>query len=161
MASDREERDQAHERPDLQMLGRPALDPDHVVIEAVDRVPHADLAAEAVDRVRDGHEMLEELGGDRLVGRPGLRELERDRQHVETEQTHPGGSVGLLEPPALAQVGPAAIEHADVVQAEEAPLKRVAALGVLAVDPPGEVEQQLVKDLFEKVGVGLRRSRRG
>ena len=51
--------------------------------------------------------------------------------------------------------GLAAVENADVVQAEEATLKGVAALGVLAVDPPGEVEQQLVEDLLQEVDVAL------
>ena len=44
----------------------------------------------------------------------------------------------------------AAVEHADVVEAEKAALENVPALRVLAVDPPGEVQQQLVKDAFEK-----------
>ena len=39
-----------------------------------------------------------------------------------------------------------AVDRADVVEAEEAALEHVVALGVLAVDPPGEVEQQLVED---------------
>ena len=38
------------------------------------------------------------------------------------------------------------VERADVVEAEEAALEHVVALGVLAVHPPGEVEQQLVED---------------
>ena len=97
--------------------------------------------------------MLEELGGDPLVGRPGPRQLQRDGQHVQAEQPHPRRAVGLLEPPAVGQVGTAAVEHADVVQAQEAALERVAAVGVLAVDPPGEVQEQLVEDLLEEVGV--------
>ena len=52
------------------------------------------------------------------------------------------------------QPGPAAVEDADVVQAEEPALEGVAAVGVLAVDPPGEVQQQLVEDLLQEVGVG-------
>ena len=110
-------------------------------------------AADPVDRVRDGDEVLEELGGDRLVGRPGPRQLQGDGQHVQAEQAHPGRAVGLLQPAAVGQVGPAAVEDADVVQAEEAALEGVAAVGVLAVDPPGEVQQQLVEDLLEEVGV--------
>ena len=66
---------------------------------------------------------------------------------------HPGRAVGLLEPLAVEQVGVAAVEDADVVHAQEAPLEGVAALDVLAVDPPGEVEQQLVEDLLEEVDV--------
>src|SRR4029450_4937546 len=48
---------------------------------------------------------------------------------------------------------PAAIEDADVVEAEEAALKDVHALGVLAVDPPREVEQQLMEDALEELQV--------
>ena len=46
--------------------------------------------------------------------------------------------------------GRAAIEHANVVEAHEAALEDIVILGVFAIDPPGEVEQQLVKDAFEK-----------
>jgi len=45
----------------------------------------------------------------------------------------------------------AAIEHADVVQAEEAALKHVAPFRVLPIHPPGEVQHQLVKDALEKL----------
>ena len=47
----------------------------------------------------------------------------------------------------------AAVEDADVVEAEEPALKDVAALGVFAVHPPGEVQQQLVKDALEELAV--------
>ena len=49
--------------------------------------------------------------------------------------------------------GRAAIEHADVVEAEKSALEDVHALGVLAVHPPGEVEQQLVEDALEERAV--------
>ena len=42
------------------------------------------------------------------------------------------------------------IERADVVQPEEAALEHVVALGVLAVHPPREVEQQLVEHPLEE-----------
>ena len=44
----------------------------------------------------------------------------------------------------------AAVEHADVVQPQEPALEDVAAVRVLAVDPPGEVQQQLVEDALQK-----------
>ena len=51
-------------------------------------------------------------------------------------------AVGLPEGAAGGQrLG--AVKHPDVVQAEEAALEQVVALGVLAVDPPGEIQQQL------------------
>src|SRR5947209_6375656 len=82
------------------------------------------------------------------------RQLERDREHIQAEHAHPGGAVGLLEVAAGGQ-GRAAVEYADVVEAQEAALEDIAALGVLAVDPPGEVEEQLVEDALEELTVGL------
>ena len=51
--------------------------------------------------------------------------------------------------------GFAAIEDADVVETEKAALEDVAALGVLAVHPPGEVQHQLVEDALEKLEIAL------
>src|SRR5207249_6595514 len=44
---------------------------------------------------------------------------------------------------------------AEVVEAEEAALKDIAALRVLAVHPPGEVEHQLVENALEEFAVSL------
>ena len=57
-------------------------------------------------------------------------------------------SAWLMKPPVGS--GCAAVEDADVVQAEKAALEDVAALRVLAVDPPGEIQHQLVEDAFEE-----------
>ena len=46
-----------------------------------------------------------------------------------------------------------AVEGADVVETEETALEDVVALGVLAVHPPGEVDQQLVEDPLEEIDV--------
>ena len=70
------------------------------------------------------------------------------------EQRHPGGAVRLLEMSARRQRS-AAVEDADVVEPEEAALEDVVAGAVLAVDPPGEVEQQLLEGALEPVEVGL------
>jgi hypothetical protein len=43
----------------------------------------------------------------------------------------------------------AAVEDADVVEPEEAPLEDVLAETVLAVDPPGEVQEQLLEAALE------------
>ncbi len=69
-------------------------------------------------------------------------------------QRHPGRAVGLLQIPAGGQRG-AAVEHADVVQPQETTLEDVLAEAVLAVHPPGEVEQQLVEAALEPVDVTL------
>ena len=47
----------------------------------------------------------------------------------------------------------AAIEDADVVQTEEAALEDVHPLGVLAIHPPREVDQQLVEDALEELTI--------
>ena len=43
-----------------------------------------------------------------------------------------------------------AVEHADVVQAQESAFENVVAFGVLAVHPPGEIHQQLMEDGFQE-----------
>ena len=78
-----------------------------------------------------------------------LRQFERDAHEVERIHRHPTRAVGLVDETAGRQRR-AAIKHADVVESEEAALKNVAALSVLAVDPPGEVEHELVEHTFEK-----------
>ena len=56
----------------------------------------------------------------------------------------------LVDVPAGGQLR-AAVEHADVVEAEESALEDVAALGVLAIHPPGEVQHQLVEHALEEL----------
>jgi hypothetical protein len=46
--------------------------------------------------------------------------------------------------------GVGAIEDPDVVEPEEAAAEDVAAFDVLSVDPPGEVQQQLLEAAFEE-----------
>ena len=60
--------------------------------------------------------------------------------------------VGLLQAAVDGQGG-RAVDGADVVEAEEAALEEVVALGVLAVHPPREVEEQLVEDALEELVV--------
>ena len=108
--------------------------------------------AEVVDGVRDVDEVLEELRGHALVGRVLARQLERDGEHVQAVHAHPARAVGLFE------VSPAgqrrrAIEHPDVVEAEEATMEDVAPLGVLAVHPPREVQQELPEHGLEERAV--------
>ena len=69
--------------------------------------------------------MLDEL--ERHVRVLGVvhRELDGDLEHVLAEQRHPGRAVGLLQVAAGRQRR-AAVEHADVVEAEEAALEHVA-----------------------------------
>ena len=81
-----------------------------------------------------------------------MRQLDGDLEHVLAEERHPGRAVGLLEVAAGRQRR-AAVEDADVVEAEEPALEHVVAVPVLAVHPPGEVEEQLVERLLEPLDV--------
>ena len=117
----------------------------HVVEEAVLLVPQLIVAAAHVlHRAADVDEVLEELRRHRLVGAVVVRQLQGDAHHVEAEQAHPAGRVGLLEDRAVRQPL-AAVDDGDVVEAEEAAFEDVVPLAVDLVDPPREVDQQLVE----------------
>ena len=98
-----------------------------------------------IHRVGDVQEMLPELAGDVLVSRifaaSSIAIASRFRQYIAIQPVPSACSMM----PAGGQRG-AAVEDADVVQPQEAALEDVAAFGVLAVHPPGEVQQQLVED---------------
>ena len=98
--------------------------------------------------------MLEEFRRDVFIDPVVLRQFQRDAQQVQAIHRHPARAVGLVDVAAGRQRR-AAVEHADVVEAKEAALENIASLRVLAIHPPGEVEQQLVKDAFEKFQVAL------
>src|SRR6266436_6276604 len=51
--------------------------------------------------------------------------------------------------------GSAAVEDPNVVEPQESALEDVHSVGVLAIDPPGEIEQQLVEDALQKFPVTL------
>ena len=128
-------------------------DAELVVVEAVFLVPKAG-AALGVHGVGDGDEVLEELGGHVLGGRVVAGQFERDGQHRRAIEGHPGRAVRLLEVAAGRQrLG--AVEDADVVEAEEAAGEEVAAFEVLPVDPPGEVDDQLLEAAGQEHAVAL------
>ncbi len=85
---------------------------------------------------------------------PAAGQLERDLKHRLGEQRHPRRPVGLLEG-AAAGKRRRTVEHADVVQTEEAALEQVTAVWVLAIDPPGEVGQQPLERVLEEHGIAL------
>ena len=150
---DGEQRNQPDHRADLHRHVPAVGQAKVVVIKFVLVVPQAErIVANAVDGGRDVEEMLEKLRRDVLINAVVLREFERDAHQVQAIHRHPARAVGLVDVAAGGQWH-APVENADVVEAEEAALKNVAALRVLAVHPPGEVEQKLVKYAFEKFQV--------
>src|SRR5580700_5836298 len=47
-----------------------------------------------------------------------------------------------------------AIEDSNVVETEKTALEDVHAIGIFAIDPPGEVEKQFMEDFFEEAAIG-------
>src|SRR5439155_11896301 len=106
----------------------------------------------AVHGPTDGGEVLQELQ-DQVNSGPFacLPQDGSNGAHGEGVSSHPPRGIGLLQDAADRQVR--AVERPDVVQSKKAALEEVVSAGVLPVDPPGEVDQQLVEDPAEEVDV--------
>src|SRR4029077_13706335 len=125
------------------------------VIELVLLVPQTDpVAADIGHGSGDIEEVLEKFGRDVFVDMVGERQLERNAHQVERVHRHARSAVSLVDVAAVRQRF-VAVEYADVVEPQKPALENISALDVLAVDPPGEVEHQLMKDAFEKTPVAL------
>src|ERR1700749_2219232 len=46
------------------------------------------------------------------------------------------------------------VKNSDVVEPKEAALEDIRPVGIFAIHPPGEVQQQFVKDFLEKIAIG-------
>ncbi len=102
----------------------------------------------------DIDEVLPELAGHIFILGLFGGQFQRDRQHVERIHGHPTGGVGLLD---LAAGGKrvASVKYSDVVQAEKSTLEDVHTVGVFAIHPPGEIQQEFVKDALQKSPVAV------
>src|SRR6266446_2704112 len=142
----REERDQAHQRIDIDPVRLSVGVDDQVLEEPRLRVPQRDTTIDmSCDGIGDRQELREGLDGDALVIGIFGRELEGHHRHVEGEHRHPAGCVRLLQAEARRQ-RLRAVEDGDVVETEKAALEDVVPVPVLAVDPPGIVQQELLVD---------------
>src|SRR5205823_3905971 len=66
----------------------------------------------------------------------------------------PSGTIGLLQIDAAGQrLG--TIEDADVVQSEKAAREQMFPENILAIHPPGEIDEQLLKDAGQKEAITL------
>ena len=148
---DREERDQSDHRTQAhrELRCRPACRAGRSRNCRSRPIARSLRRATASHRPRNIEEMLEEFRCHVLVDPVLLAEFEGDMQHVQAEHRHPGGAIGLLDVATGGQRA-RAVEHPDIVEAEEPALEDVQALRVLAVHPPGEVQQQLVEDPFQE-----------
>ena len=150
----RAQRQQPDQRPHLQPHGLAVGQPQQVVEEPVLLVPHlVVMLADAVHGVGDPHEVLDELEGDLLVHRVVLGQDQRHLQHALAVERHPRRPVRLLQRAARRQLR-AAVEDADVVEAEEAAGEHVLAGGILPVHPPVEVQHQPLERPLQEPEVG-------
>ena len=148
---------QAHQRPGLE--ARRAVAQGHlVVVETVLVVPQA-RAAQAVHRLRDAHEVVEELRGQVLVRGLFLRQFQGHGHHGAAVEGHPGGGIRLLQALARGQ-RLVAVEEADVVHPQEPAREDLPPREVLAVHPPREVEEQLLERPLQEQPVAFAVRRR-
>src|SRR5215469_7298099 len=149
-----EKRNKANYGANLQKMLASVGQAKDVVVEAIFVVPQSHAVdADVVHGVGDVNEMLKEFARDVFVGHVLFREFQRDGQHIQAVHAHPTGAVRLFKMSAGGK-GCRTVENTDVVEAQEAPLENVGAVRIFAIDPPGEIEQLLVKDSFEKGAVG-------
>src|ERR1700693_3550417 len=121
-----------------------------IIEEAIVFVPQLIVAAAHFLHGRpDVDKMLEELCCQLLIRAIALSQFQGDAHQIKTEETHPASGVGLLKNGATRQLLPA-IHHGNVVEPEESAFENVVALAVFPVDPPCEVDQQLVQTAFQK-----------
>src|SRR5262249_5225886 len=93
--------------------------------------------------------MLKQLAGDILVNMIAFRQLQGDPHQIKGVHRHPSGAVRLVDVAAGWQSG-RPIEDSDIVEPEKPALEDVAPRGVLAVDPPVEIQDQLVEHALQK-----------
>src|SRR5262249_33254812 len=78
--------------------------------------------------------------------------LDCNRKQVERVHRHPTCAIRLFDVAAGRQRR-AAVEDTDVVESKKAALEDVHSFSVFPINPPGEVQHQLVKDFFEEPNV--------
>ena len=144
---------ESHQRAHLEPRRAAVREPQQVVVETVLLVPHP-VRSWLVHGRGDVVEVLGELYDHVLVGGVVEGEFEREFQHVLTEKRHPRRAVRLLQV-AAGRKRSAAVEHADVIEAEKASLEYVLAEAVLAVHPPGVVQQELPERRPKEIEVRL------
>ena len=94
--------------------------------------------------------VLEELQSETFVSFVRNSELESDPHKIETEHAHPPGAIGLFQHCAAGQLL-TAVDHGDVVKTEKSAFENIVPCLINLVHPPGEIDQQLMKALFEKL----------
>src|SRR5215470_10556551 len=96
--------------------------------------------------------MFDELEGEALIGVIFFGQFQSNVHQVKAEHAHPAGCIRLFQHRTARQLL-AAVEGSDIVEAEKASLKDVVPGAINLIDPPGKVDQQLVKALFQELSV--------
>ena len=96
--------------------------------------------------------MFEDLGRDVFVNVIFHCQLDRDPHQVERKHSHPTGAVALFKMSTVRE-GSIAIEHSDVIEAEESALENVFAFGILPIHPPSKGKQHFMEDRFQKCAI--------
>src|SRR6266540_5240073 len=126
---------------------------EHVVEEAVLLIPKTYIFITAVVHCAgDMQKVLPKFACHILIGRIFLYQFHGNSQQVQSVHGHPAGTVRLSNMASRRQWS-TTIKDADIVETEKATLKDVHPISVFAVHPPGEVQQQLLKNAFEEYRV--------
>src|SRR5690349_3371593 len=125
----------------------------NIVKKFVFFVPERDaFAGDIVHGFRNVQEMLKEFQSDIFIGGIVTSQFQRNGEHIEAEHPHPTCAVTLFNVTSGWERS-AAVEHADVIQAQKAALKYIQTFGVFAVDPPREVQHQFVEYTLQETAV--------
>src|SRR6266496_2530561 len=139
----------AHPHPHISSAGRMQ----HVIEKLVLLVPEPDaFATKIVHRGSDAEKVLKEFRRYILVNWIFTCEFDRDSQHVEAKHSHPACAIALLKTAAVRECL-VAIKHANVIKPQKTALADIVALGIFAVHPPGESDEQLMEDRLQKCAI--------
>src|SRR5690349_9659962 len=118
-------RDQSHHGTNLEGNIFTMLQMKNIVKEFVFFVPERDaFACDIVHGFRNEQEMLKEFQSDIFVSRIMTSHFQGNGKHIETEHSHPARAVTLFNVTSGWERS-AAVEHADVIQAQKAALKDI------------------------------------
>src|SRR5262249_36718276 len=150
----RTQRKQANQRSHFQSYSMSIGKSEEVIIETVFFVPHLIvMTANPIHRIGNPDEVFEELVSRLLIDRVVLGKDNGDLKHDLAKQGDPCGAIGLFNR-SPGRRGGAAIKHANVIQAEKSSGEDIAPLRGFSVYPPGEIDQQALETLFQKLDVG-------
>src|SRR5271165_1030606 len=145
----REKWDQPDHRPHLERNCLTIWQVQNVIEKTIGFIPQSNSIPHVGHRLSDLQKVLEEFRGDLFVDMVARREFQSDSHKIQTVHRHPAGSVRLVDVSARGK-GSTPIEYSNIIKAEESALKHVSTGGVLAIDPPGEIQHQLVKNAFQE-----------